>query len=167
MQPIIHRLESFSEWIGKIAAACVMLLIALVLFDTFGRYLFSSGSIALQELEWHLHDFIFLLGISYALKHNAHVRVDLFYEKFSPALKAWVNIAGILFLIIPFSVFIVYTGLEFAQDAYAMGEVSPNPGGLGYRFAIKSAIALAFLLVIFQAASELLKSIQQLRRGER
>ena len=139
-------------------------MIALVLFDTLSRYLFSSGSIALQEMEWHLHDLIFLLGISYALKHNTHVRVDLFYEKFSPSLKAWVNIAGIVFLIIPFSAFIFYTGLEFAKDAYAMGEVSPNPGGLAYRFAIKSAIAAAFGLVILQAGSELLKSIQQLRR---
>jgi len=164
MEPMIRRLDTFSEWIGRAAAVSAVLLIALVLFDTFSRYLFSSGSIALQELEWHLHDLIFLLGISYALKHNAHVRVDLFYEKFSPSLKAWVNIAGIVFLIIPFSAFIFYTGLEFAKDAYAMGEVSPNPGGLAYRFAIKSAIAAAFALVILQAGSELLKSIQQLRR---
>lgn len=163
MTPLINRLDTLTEWSGKLAAFAVLSLIALVLFDTLNRYLFSSGSIALQELEWHIHDVLFLLGISFALKHNAHVRVDLFYEKYSPKLKAWINIAGIVFLIIPFSVFILYTGMEFAKEAYAYGEVSPNPGGLEYRFIIKSVISIAFLLVILQAVSELLKSIQLLR----
>ena len=160
MKRMITLLDTMTEQSGKVAAWSVLGLIALVLYDTLARYLFSSGSIALQELEWHLHDLLFLLGISYALKHNAHVRVDLFYEKYSEKAKAWVNIAGILLLIIPFSVFIFYTGMEFAQDAYGCGEMSPNPGGLEYRFIIKSVISVAFVLVILQAVSELLKSIQ-------
>lgn len=163
MQRIITKLESVTETSGKLAAWSVLGLIALVLYDTLARYLFSSGSIALQELEWHIHDVLFLLGVSYALKYNAHVRVDLFYEKYSEKAKAWINIAGVIFLIIPFSVFIFYTGMEFAQDAYGYGEMSPNPGGLGYRFVIKSVISIAFALVILQAVSELLKSIQLLR----
>ena len=117
-------------------------------------------------LEWHIHDVLFLLGISYALKHDAHVRVDLFYEKYSDKIKAWVNIAGVLFLIIPFSVFIFYTAMEFAQDAYSYGEMSPNPGGLGYRFVIKSVISVAFVLVLLQALSQLLKSIHLLREKQ-
>jgi TRAP-type mannitol/chloroaromatic compound transport system permease small subunit len=163
MHTIINRLEHLTGLSGKLAAWAVLGLIALVLYDTLARYLFSSGSIALQELEWHIHDVLFLLGISYALKHNAHVRVDLFYEKYSDRVKAWINIIGVLFLIIPFSVFIFYTGMEFAQDAYSYGEMSPNPGGLGYRFVIKSVISIAFALVILQAVSELLKSIQHVR----
>jgi TRAP-type mannitol/chloroaromatic compound transport system permease small subunit len=162
MQRMIQRLESITELSGKLAAWAVLGLIALVLYDTLARYLFSSGSIALQELEWHIHDVLFLLGISYALKYNAHVRVDLFYEKYSDKLKAWINIIGVVLLIIPFSVFIFYTGMEFARDAYSYGEMSPNPGGLGYRFVIKSVISIAFALVILQAVSELLKSIQLL-----
>lgn len=163
MQNIINKMESITEFNGKVAMWAALALIALVLYDTLARYLFSSGSIALQELEWHIHDVLFLLGISYALKHNAHVRVDLFYEKYSEKLKAWINIIGVVFLIIPFSVFIFYTGMEFAQDAYSYSEMSPNPGGLGYRFVIKSVISIAFALVILQAVSELLKSIQLLR----
>lgn len=163
MNALINRLDSLTERSGKLAAFAAFALISLVLFDTLNRYFFSSGSIALQELEWHIHDVLFLFGIAYALKYNAHVRVDLFYEKYSPRLKAWINIAGIVFLIIPFSVFILYTGMEFAKEAYAYGEVSPNPGGLAYRYVIKSVMSVAFTLVILQAVSELLKSIQLLR----
>jgi len=163
MQKLIDIIDTFTEWVGKTATLALLLLIALVLYDTFSRYLFSSGSIALQELEWHLHDLLFLFGIAYALKYRAHVRVDMFYERYPQNIKAWINILGVLFLIIPFSVFIIYTGMEFARDAYEFNEVSPNPGGLGYRFIIKSTMAVAFAFVVLQALGELLKSIQQLK----
>lgn len=166
MKTLITTIDTLTEGLGRLASVTLILLIALVLFDTLNRYLFSGGSIALQELEWHLHDLIFLFGIAFALKYNAHVRVDMFYERYPKKIKAWVNVAGVLFLIIPFSVFIFYTGMGFAYEAYGYSEMSPNPGGLGYRFIIKSFMSVAFAFVVIQAVSELLKSIQILKENQ-
>lgn len=166
MQPLVHLFDRLNDYTGRLAAATVVVLVLLVTYDTLARYLFSGGSIALQELEWHLHDVLFMLGISFALRHKAHVRVDLFYEKYSPRLKAWINLIGIIMLVIPFSAFILYTGATFAADAYGYMEGSPNPGGLPYRYLVKSLMALAFGLVIIQSVAEIITSIQCLK-GER
>jgi TRAP-type mannitol/chloroaromatic compound transport system permease small subunit len=161
---IIKTIDTLTETVGKISALIALLLVSLVLFDTLNRYFFAGGNIALQELEWHLFDALFLLGIAYALKHNAHVRVDLFYEHYSLKLKESINIIGLLLLVIPFSYFIFSSGYTFAIDSFEELEGSPNPGGLEYRFIIKSVISVAFAMVLLQSISELLKSITHFRR---
>ena len=75
-------LERLSKYAGLLAALLVVVLSLLVAYDAGMRYLFSEGSIALQEIEWHLFDIVFLLGLSYALKHDKHVRVDIFFERY-------------------------------------------------------------------------------------
>jgi TRAP-type mannitol/chloroaromatic compound transport system permease small subunit len=164
MNKIIKLIDTTTQAIGKFAGLITIVLVSLVLFDTLNRYLFTSGSIALQELEWHLFDALFLLGIAYALKHNTHVRVDLFYEHYSIRKKALINILGLLFLVIPFSAFIFESGYTFALDSFEEGEISPNPGGLEYRFIIKSVISISFAMVLLQSFAELLKSINIFRK---
>ncbi len=163
MNALLSSLDRLNDYTGRFAAGVVIALVLLVTYDTLARYLFSGGSVALQELEWHLHDILFMLGISFALRHKAHVRVDLFYEKYSPRLKAWINLIGVVFLVIPFSAFILYNGATFAADAYTYMEGSPNPGGLPYRYLIKSLIAVAFGLVLIQSLGEILASVRCLK----
>ena len=79
------------KYLGTLTAFTVAILVLLVVYDATARYLFSTGSIALQELEWHLFDVIILLGITYTLRENSHVRVDIFYANNSPKRKALVN----------------------------------------------------------------------------
>ncbi|HFS85070.1 MAG TPA: TRAP transporter small permease subunit, partial [Epsilonproteobacteria bacterium] len=110
---MIQRLEWLSKVAGYSAAFLVFLLSFLVAYDALMRYLFAEGSIALQELEWHLFDLSFLFGLSYSLQRDAHVRVDILFERFSPDAKAVVQIVSMLLLVIPFSLFFTY-------DAYAM-----------------------------------------------
>jgi len=157
-----YYLDKLSKFAGYLAAILVVLLSLLVAYDAGMRYLFSAGSIALQEVEWHLFDMIFLLGLSYALKHDKHVRVDIFFEKYSPDTKHIVQILSMLFLLIPFSLLFLNDALDMTFQSFLQHEVSPDPGGLGNRWVIKAVLVFAFVLLMIQALSEVLKAYHQL-----
>lgn len=159
----MRALDALSEFIGRLAASVLLVLTLLVVYDALSRYLFHSGSIALQELEWHLFDLVILLGIVYALKEGAHVRVDIFYAEFSSKKKALISIISQLLFILPFSLLIVYVGFDFVMQSYVQNEGSSDPGGLPYRFVVKSLMVLSFLFLSLQSLSELIKSIKVLR----
>ncbi len=154
------------DWSGKTAGAALVVLVILVVYDALMRYLFQSGSIALQELEWHLFDVIILLSIAYTFSHDAHVRVDIFYERFSARTKALVNLAGTVLFVLPFSLLIIYLGIDFVSLSFSQMEASADPGGLPYRFIIKSFIPLAFVLMALQSLRVIVLSYQTFRGGE-
>ena len=139
----------------------VLLLVLLVSYDVSMRYLFSSGSIALQELEWHLFAFIFLLGAAYTFKHDDHVRLDLFYQSrfMSDYGRAWVNMLGGIFMLLPFCILIIYCAWPFVSISFTALENSPDPGGLPYRWILKASIPLAFILLILQGLADILKNL--------
>ncbi|MFQ5469873.1 MAG: TRAP transporter small permease subunit [Gammaproteobacteria bacterium] len=128
------------------------------------RYLFQSGSVALQELEWHLFSLIFLLGAAYTLKHDEHVRVDVIYQGrlMNDKRRAWVNLVGGLFFLLPFCLLIITSSEPFVTNSFSMSEGSPDPGGLTHRFLLKAAIPLGFFLVALQGISSIIRSAQQI-----
>jgi TRAP-type mannitol/chloroaromatic compound transport system permease small subunit len=144
-------IEKISIYTSIFTAFILSLLVSLIVYDATARYLFSSGSTALQELEWHFFDVVILLSIAYALKHNAHVRVDIFYDKFSPKVQSFVNIISIIFFILPLSFLILYTGIGFVELSFTQQEMSSDPGGLTHRWIVKSLMPLSFLLLALQA----------------
>jgi len=160
-------LDKISKYAGTISALLVIVLSLLVTYDAVMRYLFSAGSIALQEIEWHLYDMIFLLGISYALYRDKHVRVDIFYENYTSDTKALIEILSMLFLVIPFSVILINNAYDMTLQSYLQNEVSSDPGGLSYRYIIKGMIVLSFLLLIIQAISEIIRSLYFLKSKKR
>ena len=147
-------IDTLTKYIGYFTAFVVAVLILLVVYDATARYLFSTGSIALQELEWHLFDVIILFGIAYTLKENAHVRVDIFYSKKKKKNKALVNIIASIFFILPFSLLIIYIGIGFVELSFTQNEASSNPGGLEYRYIVKSLLPLSFVFLSLQALSD-------------
>ncbi|QOG11946.1 TRAP transporter small permease subunit [Arcobacter sp. FWKO B] len=155
-------LDSISKALGAIGAVLVVALAFLILYNVISRYLFSSSFIYLQELEWHLFSIIFMLGLSYTLYSDAHVRVDIFYEKFSPFWQGMVNIIGVVLLLIPLSVVIIYTSIEPVMYAYEIKEGSPDPGGLPYRFIIKALIPLSFALLILSSLAFIIKQVENM-----
>ena len=157
-----YYLDSLSKYAGGLAAILVVVLALLVTYDAMMRYLFSAGSIALQEVEWHLYDIVFLLGISYALKHDKHVRVDIFYERYSEETKTVIQILSMLFLVIPFSALMIHNAWDMMMQSYLQHEISSDPGGLTHRYLIKGMIVVSFGLLILQAFSEILKSYRAL-----
>ena len=162
--PVSRIIDRVTRLTGYLAAAVLALLIVLVVYDATVRYLLQSGSIALQELEWHLFDLVILLGIAYALKENAHVRVDIFYDGFPERIKAIVNLAGVFLFILPFSLLIIYVGADFVAMSFEQMECSSDPGGLPYRYLVKALIPLAFILLMLQAFSEAIRSWKSVRK---
>jgi len=168
--PSIHtsrllRLErcfaAFSNIIGRI---CALMLIALVLnvaYDVVMRYAFNDVSIGMQELEWHLYAMIFLLGVAYTLQMDAHVRVDIIYERLNPKQRALIDILGTLLLLWPFCFLVAGYGISFAYDAYDIGEQSGDPGGLPYRWLIKSMISLSFICVLISSCGFMLRALNE------
>ena len=159
----MRSIDTLVEFFAKLAAYLVIVLSFLVVYDSLNRYFFGGGSIALQELEWHLFDIIFLLGLSYTLKSDKHVRVDIFYGNFSQKSKAMVNIASQLFLILPFALLIIYVSFGYIELSYTQNEISPDPGGLTHRWLIKSMMILGFLLLGLQSIAEIFKNIKLLK----
>ena len=155
-------LDQISKYAGMFSALLVVSLALLVSYDAGMRYLFSAGSIALQEIEWHLFDIVFLLGLSYALQQDKHVKVDIFFERYSTQTQAIVHIFSMLFLVLPFSFVFLFDAFDMTMQSYMQHEVSSDPGGLGYRWIIKAMLVLAFILLIIQALSEILKAYQKI-----
>ncbi len=157
-----YLFDRLSKYAGYVAAISVVILALLVAYDAVMRYLFSEGSIALQELEWHLFDIVFLLGLSYALKHDKHVRVDIFFERYSSDTKAVIQILSQLLLVMPFSLLMIDYSYDMALQSYQQHEISSDPGGLGERWIIKGVLTLGFVLLFIQSLSELLKAWHRL-----
>ncbi len=148
---LIRNIESLVAFVGKAAGLLNLFLIALIVIDVSLRAVFSLTGAWVIELEWHLFAVIFLLGIPYALQQDKHVRVDLFYERFSHGNKRIVNLVGTIFFLLPWAIVLLVTGWHYAYEAFISGEGSPNPNGIPYFFPIKAMIPLAAGLLILQA----------------
>lgn len=159
MKTIANLLDKFTNFIGYIAASAMILMLINVFYDVVTRYFFKNSSIGMQEMEWHLFSVLFLFGMAYALKEDAHVRVDIFYDNYKPKYKAIVNIIGSIIFIVPFSLIIVNTGYNFANESFALNEMSGDPGGLAHRWIIKSAIATSFVFLLIATTSFIMHNL--------
>jgi len=160
---VIEKITKFFMFLSVLA---LIVLTLIVSYDVIVRKLFHGGSIALQELEWHLYDLTFLFAIAYTLSHDKHVRVDIFYDRFSIKTKAIIQIITILFFVIPLATLVVAEAIPFVQMSYSMHERSGDPGGLCCRWIIKSSMIFAFLVVILQSVSELQKAYYKLKHSK-
>ncbi len=148
---------------GKISSWFSLALVLLISTDVLLRYVFNFSTAALYEMEWHLFAIIFLLASPYTLQKNKHVRVDVFYNNFSKRKKNIVDLIGNIIFLIPFSFIIFYTSLPFVEDSYSILESSPDPGGLPYRFIIKSIIPIAFFLLMIQGILNAFKNYNNIK----
>ena len=152
-------IDRINQVIGKAVSWLTVLLVVVIVVDVFLRYVFNSTSAASTELEWHLFAAIFLLGAAYTLQVDGHVRVDVFYDRFSEKTKAWINTLGTLFLLIPFCSIAVIESFSFVRSSFELAETSPQPGGLPARWIIKSTIPIGLLLLMLQGISLITKSL--------
>lgn len=163
MQEKLIKLERFfnkaGDYVGYICMAVMLLMIADVFFNVVARYFFKYGNVGLQELEWHFFAVIIMLGMSYALKDDSHVRVDVFYEKFSPKTKAIINMLGVIFFILPIAILVSWLSFDYVVEAYESGEGSADPGGLPHRWIIKAFIPFSFYLLIFFSIGYFIKHL--------
>ncbi|MEM9919437.1 MAG: TRAP transporter small permease subunit [Bacteroidota bacterium] len=158
LESIVKIFGRLNEWVGRSIAWLTTALMLLVCFDVVTRYLLKDTATWIMELEWHLFALIFLIGAGYTLKHDRHVRVDLFYTRFSERDKAWVNLLGGLLFLVPWCLLIIYTSFGFALDAWQINEGSPDPGGLPARYIIKFSITIGMILLLLQALAQMAAS---------
>jgi TRAP-type mannitol/chloroaromatic compound transport system permease small subunit len=149
-------LEAVVDLFGRLAAYVCVVLVVFVAANVFARYFFRASTIWLQEFEWHLVSPIALLGMSYTLLKGEQVRVDFLFDRMSDRMKHLVEIlTGLLTIIV--AVIVVHVSLPFVEQAYRIGEGSPNPGGVGQRWLLKAFIPLGFGLLALQGVAHTLR----------
>jgi len=158
-------LEKIIKKIGDTCSWLSFILVILISLDVFLRYVFNFSSASLYELEWHMFAVIFMVGSSLTLQKDEHVRVDVFYNKFSDKGKNIINLIGNIIFLLPFSLIIFYTSIPFVEDSFRILESSPDPGGLQFRFLIKSIIPISFLLLAVQGVLNIFKNLKNLSDG--
>jgi len=159
------RIERLVEVVGEWTSWLALVIVALMATNVLLRYLFHTGSVWSQELEWHLLTPLVLFGMSYALRHGEHVRVDILYAKFSDRAKEIVNLASAL-LAVAISVLVIWLSLHYVEQSYVISEQSQDPGGLPYRFLLKALIPIGFALLLLQSFASALGSIEKLRKSD-
>ena len=148
MDPWLVRIGNAASWIWVV-------LLAVIVCNVLLRYAFAQGRIEFEEIQWHLYSAGFMLGLSYALQADAHVRVDVLHERFKPATQAWIDLYGLILFVLPFVALMLIYSAPFVADSFATGEVSNSPGGLPYRWVIKSMLLIGFGLLGVAALSRL------------
>ena len=156
-----QAIDALTEAIGKLTVWLVLLVALLSAGNAIMRYGFSYSSNAYLEAQWYLFSLIFLLGGAYALKHNAHVRIDLIFGRFSQRTRAWIDVVGTVLFLLPMAVGVIYLSWPWAMNSFLGKEMSPDVGGLP-RWPIKLALPLGFALLTLQGISELIKRIAYL-----
>jgi TRAP-type mannitol/chloroaromatic compound transport system permease small subunit len=164
----ILAIDAISDYVGRTVAWLVVAMVTLTVFDVTMRYGFRRGSVALQELEWHMFSLVFLLGAAYTLKERAHVRVDLIYASkwVSDRQRLIIDVIGNLLFLLPFCGLLIWSSAPFVYAAMVHGESSPDPGGLPYRWVLKAGIPLGFALIALQGLADTARGILELRRRQ-
>ncbi len=153
-------IESFIDWSGRTVSWLSLFLVLVTFIVVILRYVFDSGSIALQEVSTYLHASVFLIGMAYTMQHNAHVRVDIFYARFSKQTKAWIDLFGAVFLLLPFMLFISWISWQYIVESWSVFEGSREAGGLPGVFLLKSLILVMTFLLSLQAFTQIVRHIE-------
>ncbi len=161
---LVSAIDTFTDWTGKIIAWLAAAMAVLTTVVVVMRYGFNTGSIAGQEAVTYLHATLFMLGAAYALKTDAHVRVDIFYRRFSPTAKAWVNALGGIVFLLPFCVLIMLISSDYVRQAWRIREISVDSGGIPAVFLLKSLIPAMALTLLLQGIAEILRNLARLQQ---
>ena len=163
MLKILLKVSEFIENIvssfGKFGSWLAIPLISIIVFDIITRRFFVLGSTKLQEMEWHLHTSLFLLVLGYAYLKDAHVRIEIVRDKYSVKVKAVLETLGIMIFLIPYTLLVIYFGIDFVKRSFSLNEVSSALTGLSHRWIIKSFIPIGMLLLFLAGVSILLKNL--------
>jgi TRAP-type mannitol/chloroaromatic compound transport system permease small subunit len=146
IERVIVALGDFVSWIW-------LLLLAVIVLNVVMRYLFSEGRIEFEEIQWHLYSIGFLLGMSYGFVSDSHIRVDVLRERLTPAKQAWIELYGSLLLLLPFITLVLISAVPFVAYSFGNSEISEAPGGLPFRWFIKSFLVIGFLLLLIAASA--------------
>jgi len=156
-------INNINEWFGRSVAWFIVAMVLITFFNVVMRYGFNFGLIAIQESIIYFHSFVFMLAIAYTYKHNEHVRVDIFYSRYSNTQKAWADLLGTLFLLLPFCIYLISSSWEYSANSWKLLEGSREAGGLPLIFILKTLVPLMPALLLLQGISTVCSSIVTIR----
>ena len=163
MQSLVNTIERFIDWSGRAVSWLTLLMVVVTFIVVVLRYGFDIGWIALQESVTYMHAMVFLAGAAWALQQEAHVRVDIFYSRFSTRTKAWVDLLGSLVMLLPVMVFVAWISWEYVIESWKVLEGSREAGGLPAVFLLKSLILVMAVMLALQGIVQIVRSIQAIR----
>ena len=166
MHTLINNIERFIDWSGRAVSWLTLLMVIVTFVVVVLRYVFDIGWIALQESITYMHAMVFLVGASWAVQQEAHVRVDIFYGHCSTKTKAWIDLFGSLLLLLPVMAFIAWISWEYVVDSWRVLEGSREAGGLPAVFLLKSLILVLAVLLILQALVQIVRCAQSIRSAD-
>jgi len=158
LRELARQIDGFQDRFGRGVSWIMLLMVLVVFFDVIMRYAFNKSSVFTQELEWHLFGVVYMLGAGYTMLYDEHVRVDIVYSRWSPRKKAWSDFVLYFVFFYPSAIMVMVTSWPFVRDSYKVLEGSPDPGGIPYRFLLKSVIIVGFTLLTLQAISQTIKN---------
>ncbi len=159
LRGLISALDGVTEWTGRAVSWLTPVMVLTTCAVVILRYFLGISSIALQESVTYMHAAVFMLGAAYALKHHNQVRVDIFYRRFRPQSRAWVDALGALVFLLPLAVFIGWISRDFVLSAWQIRETSADSGGLRLVYWLKTLIPLLALTLVIQALAEVLRQL--------
>jgi len=165
MLSVADKLERFIAFTGRAVSWLALAMVVVTFVVVVMRYLFDAGSIALQESVGYMHAVLFLVGAAWTLQQDAHVRVDIFYSRWQPRRRAWVDLLGSVLLLLPLMLFIAAVSWQYVADSWQVLEGSREAGGLPGVFILKSFILVMSALLVIQATANVLKALATLADG--
>ncbi|WP_036590557.1 TRAP transporter small permease subunit [Oceanospirillum maris] len=156
---LINKIDAVTEFVGRSISWLTLVMMIVMFAVVILRYLFNSGSIAMQESVMYLHATVFMMAAGYTLKHDGHVRVDIFYREMSPQRKAMVDFFGSIFLLIPVMIFMGMMSWQYVMNSWHVMESSPEAGGIPGVYLLKTLIIAMVALMLLQAIAEALRNL--------
>jgi len=155
---VARLIDALTERVGRLAIWLVLVATLISAGNALARYALGESSNAWLEIQWYLFGAMFLLAAGYTLKHNGHVRIDIFYTRFGPRGQAWIDLAGGLLFLLPMAGLLAWLAWPMFIDAWATQEISPDAGGL-VRWPVKLLLPVGFGLLALQGMAEVIKRI--------
>ena len=160
--PISRLIDQINTWVGKSTMWLILATTIISAGNAIVRKLFDMGSNSLLEIQWYLFAAVFLLGAGYGFLKNSHVRIDFISSRLSARTRNWVDIVGIVCVLLPFCILTIDLSWPWFMQAYISGEMSQNSGGL-IRWPVYACLPLGFVLLLLQGLSELIKRVSFLQ----
>ncbi|OZA27204.1 MAG: C4-dicarboxylate ABC transporter [Hydrogenophilales bacterium 17-64-11] len=155
---LARLIDALTERVGRIAIWLVLVATLISAGNALARYALGESSNAWLEIQWYLFGAMFLLAAGYTLKHNGHVRIDIFYHRLGARGQAWIDLAGGLLFLLPMALLLAWLSWPMFYEAWQMQEHSPDAGGL-LRWPVKLLLPLGFALLALQGVAEVIKRL--------
>jgi len=155
---LARAIDALTERIGRLVIWLVLAATLISAGNALARYLLGESSNAWLEIQWYLFGAMFLLASGYTLKHNGHVRIDIFYNRCGPRGQAWIDLVGGLLFLLPMAGLLAWLAWPMFVDAWITHEISPDAGGLA-RWPVKLLLPVGFALLALQGIAEIIKQI--------